>query len=44
MQAGEFVVGIDVVFDDVEGEIVEPAEAKDRCGQEEGCDPIGMEG
>ena len=42
MQACEFELWIDVVFDHVEGEVVESAEAKDGGGKEEGCDPVWM--
>lgn len=34
-QAGEAVAGIDVVFDDVEGKVVEPAEAPDRDAEQQ---------
>lgn len=42
MQAGEFELWIDVVFDHVEGEVVESAEAEDGGGEEEGCNPVGV--
>jgi hypothetical protein len=35
-EAREFEAGIDVVFDDVEGEVVEAAEAPNRNGEQDG--------
>ena len=42
IEAGEFVGGIDILFDDVEGEVVEAAEAPDHQGQIEQGVPRGI--